>query len=82
MTARVVLFSRPGCGLCRTAREVLEAERLRTAFDLEEIDISGDGGLERDYGIRIPVILVDGEEIAEVALDPEVLRVALTDRGR
>jgi glutaredoxin len=80
VTARVVLFSRPGCGLCRTALEVLERERGRTPFDLEEIDVSTDEELERAYGIRIPVVLVDGEEIAEIEVDRRVLRRAL--RGR
>lgn len=80
MTARVVLLSRPGCGLCRTARELLERERARTPFDLEEIDVSTDDALERDYGIRIPVVLVDGEEIAEIEVDRRTLRRAL--RGR
>lgn len=82
MTPRVVLFSRPGCGLCATAREVLDTERARTAFDLEELDVSTDEALERAYGIRIPVVLVDGREIAEIALDPEVLRAALGLRPR
>lgn len=80
MTARVTLLSRPGCGLCRTARAVLERERARTPFDLEEIDISSDDALERAYGIRIPVVLVDGEEIAEIEVDRKVLRRALRAR--
>lgn len=82
MTARVTLLSRPGCGLCRTAREVLERERARTPFDLEEVDVSTDEALERAYGIRIPVVLVDGEEIAEIEVDRRVLRRALRTRGR
>jgi glutaredoxin len=82
VTARVTLFSRPGCGLCRTAREVLERERARTPFDLEEVDVSADAALERAYGIRIPVVLVDGEEVAEIEVDRKVLRRALQAHGR
>lgn len=77
MTPQVVLLSRPGCGLCRTARAVLDAERGRTPFDLEEIDISEDASLEREYGIRIPVVLIDGEEVAEIEVDRESFRAAL-----
>jgi Glutaredoxin-like domain (DUF836) len=62
------MYSRPGCGLCDEAREVILAERARTAFDFEEVDVSGDGALELDYGIRIPVVLVDGAEAFEVRL--------------
>ena len=69
----VVLYSRPGCGLCDRAREVLEAQRARTPFDVEEVDVSGDDDLERAYGVRIPVVLVDGRERFEVEIDPSEL---------
>jgi glutaredoxin len=64
------MYSRPGCGLCDEAREVILAEGARTGFDFEEVDISGQDALELEYGIRIPVVLVDGEERFEVRLDP------------
>jgi glutaredoxin len=67
----VVMYSRPGCGLCDEARQVILAELARTDFDFDEVDISGDDALELEYGIRIPVVLVDGEERFEVRLEPE-----------
>ncbi|MEP6475721.1 MAG: glutaredoxin family protein [Actinomycetota bacterium] len=77
----VVLFSRPGCGLCDRAREVLEAQRARTPFALDEVDISGDERLELEYGIRIPVVTVDGRERFEVDVDPaELARLAQGSR--
>lgn len=79
---KVVLLSRPGCGLCRTAREVLERERARIPFDLEEVDVSTDEELERAYGIRIPVVLLDGEEVAEIEVDRRAFRRLLRDRRR
>ena len=66
----VVLYSRPACGLCDRARAVLETQRARTPFDLREIDISGDDDLELEFGMRIPVVLVDGRERFEVEVDP------------
>ncbi|HEU4355891.1 MAG TPA: glutaredoxin family protein [Actinomycetota bacterium] len=66
----VVLYSRPGCGLCDEAREVILAERARTPFAFDEVDIAGDDELELEYGIRIPVVLVDGSERFEVRVDP------------
>ena len=65
-----MLYSRPGCGLCDQAREILEAQRARTAFDLEEVDVSGDDAMELEYGIRIPVVEIDGEEAFEISVDP------------
>jgi hypothetical protein len=66
---RVLLYSRPGCGLCDEARTVILAERERTPFAFEEVDVSGDDGLELEYGIRIPVVLIDGEERFEIQVD-------------
>jgi glutaredoxin len=65
----VLMYARPGCGLCDEAREVIMAERARTPFEYREVDVSGDDALELEYGIRIPVVLVDGRELFEIALD-------------
>ncbi|HZD16920.1 MAG TPA: glutaredoxin family protein [Actinomycetota bacterium] len=73
----VRMYSRPGCGLCDEARVVILAERERFPFAYEEIDISADDALEREYGIRIPVVLVDGQELFEITVDPGELREAL-----
>ena len=70
---RVVLYSRAGCHLCDAARDVLLAERARSPFELVEIDVAGDDHLEREYGIRIPVVEVDGRERFEYQVDPAEL---------
>lgn len=75
---RVLLYSRPGCGLCDEARRTILAARERFVFAFEDVDISGDDALEREYGIRIPVVLVDGEELFEVRVDPADLDAAIT----
>lgn len=74
------MYSRPGCGLCDSAREVIRAERMRTPFDYREVDISGDDTLELEYGIRIPVVLVDGRELFEVRVDARRLAQAVAGR--
>lgn len=66
----VVLYSRPGCHLCDEARAVLEAERVRTPFDLEERNIEADDELVKEYGIRIPVVEIDGVDRFEISVDP------------
>jgi glutaredoxin len=70
---RVVLYSRAGCHLCDAARDVLVAERSRTPFELVEVDVAGDDLLEREYGIRIPVVEIDGRERFEYEVDPAEL---------
>ena len=66
----VVLYTRAGCHLCDEARDVLLAERARTPFTLEEVDIETDDELVREYGVRIPVVAIDGQERFEVRVDP------------
>jgi glutaredoxin len=73
----VRMYSRPGCHLCDVARDVIEGVRERLAFAYEEVDISGDDRLEREYGIRIPVVLVDGRERFEIVVDADELATAL-----
>jgi Glutaredoxin-like domain (DUF836) len=75
--ARVTLYGKPGCHLCDDARAALLAVRAGRPFDLEEVDVSVDPGLHRRYGERIPVVMVDGEELFEHFVDPVVLRERL-----
>jgi hypothetical protein len=67
----VRLYSRPGCHLCDDVRALILAERDRTAFVFEDVDVSTGEDLEREYGTRIPVVEVDGAEVAEISLDPD-----------
>ena len=78
---QVTLFSRPGCHLCDVARGALLTQRDRTPFDLVEVDVSTEDALELEYGIRIPVVLIDGVEAFEIEVDAERLR-ELVSRSR
>ena len=75
----VLLYSRPRCGLCDEARDTILAVRERVPFDFREIDVSGDDALELEYGIRIPVVLVDGEELAEIRVGERELEETVRD---
>jgi glutaredoxin len=71
----VVLYTRPGCCLCDTARDVLTnvGARHPSVFQLEERDIETDEALLRAYLERIPVIAIDGEEAFELSVDEGAL---------
>jgi len=56
---------------------VVMAEREWTMFGYREVDISGDDALELEYGVRIPVVSVDGVEAFEIRVDPAQLAEAL-----
>jgi hypothetical protein len=73
----VVLYARDGCHLCDEARRVIGEIRGSVRFDFTEIDIETDDSLIRDYGIRIPVVTVDGEELFEISVDPAEFRAAV-----
>jgi hypothetical protein len=75
--ARVVLYTRGGCHLCDEAREVIELVRRTVPFTFTEVDIETDDALVRDYGIRIPVVAVDGEELFEISVDQAAFRAAV-----
>jgi glutaredoxin len=70
---RVVLYSRPGCHLCDEARRSIRAVGKRHRFVFEEVDIEADDGLLKEYGIRVPVVTVDGEERFEISVDERAL---------
>ncbi len=65
----VVMYSRRTCGLCDKARTVILAARERTPFGFDEIFIDGDHALEREYGLRVPVVSIDGVEEFEYEVE-------------
>jgi hypothetical protein len=71
------MLSRTECGLCDEAREVILAVRAEVPFEYEEVFIDGLEDLERAYGLRVPVVLIDGEEAFEVQVDPGLLGAAV-----
>ena len=83
MTARVRLYSRPGCHLCDDARAVVASVCAELGEDFDEVDITGPDAAELmlAYGEEIPVTFVDGEQHDFWRVDADRLRTALT-RGR
>ena len=69
----VTLYGKPGCHLCDDAREVVERVREQRPFDLREVDVTLDPGLHREYGERIPVLALDGEELFDYFVEEAVL---------
>ena len=56
---RVTLISRDGCHLCEVAERTLD--RI-AAGDWTRVDVDSSIELTRDYGDRVPVVLLDGQE--------------------
>jgi hypothetical protein len=59
---RLALITRPGCHLCEAAREAMDRVAAVTGDRWIELDVTDDVELEREYGDRLPVVLLDGKE--------------------
>lgn len=77
ITARVTLYTRPGCHLCDAAREVVARVCADVGESFDEVDITTDDELEDRFGEDIPVTFVDGRQHDFWRVDETRLRAAL-----
>lgn len=74
---RVRLYSKPGCHLCDDARSVIERVCAEVGTSYDEVDITGDPALMKQYGEQIPVTFVDGAQHDFWRVEESRLRAAL-----
>ena len=77
----VKLYSRPRCHLCETAREILEELQQDWNFAIEEINIDLDDELVEKYGIMIPVVELDREELQYGIVNKKFISEAFTRKN-
>jgi glutaredoxin len=77
-TIQATLYTRAGCHLCEAAIAELDRLRLRRPHQLALVDVSANPELERRYGERIPVLVINGREYA-APLPPAALERALAE---
>ena len=58
MTVNLRLYSRAGCHLCEDAEQTLLGLPQTDKFTLEVVDIDKDRLLQREFALRIPVLVV------------------------
>lgn len=75
---KVTLFTKAECGLCRQAEDVLLRLRKKIPFELELVDVESDQALYSRYWDRVPVVAVDGTEVAAAPLDERSLQALLS----
>jgi glutaredoxin len=78
---RLTLYTRTGCHLCEEAERVLRAEQAAAGFGLDLVDIDRDPELARRYGVRVPVVAMDGEDLFEYEVPLDLLRARLARVG-
>ncbi|MBE3556835.1 MAG: glutaredoxin family protein [Firmicutes bacterium] len=77
---RVVLVRRKGCSLCEETHRRLETLGVLAAdrpFLYEEWWADEDPFLQQTYGERLPVLLIDGKEVASGRIEMAQLRALL-----
>lgn len=74
----VTIYGKPDCGLCQEVEAVVREVARRRRFRLEKKNILEDPVLLEQYKAAIPVVHVDGQEIARYRLTAFVLETALT----
>ncbi|WP_328329895.1 glutaredoxin family protein [Kribbella sp. NBC_00382] len=75
---RVTLYGKPGCHLCDDARAIVTQVCAELGVGWNEIDITQDEQLFKEYGEQIPVTFVDGRQHDFWRVDPVRLKRALT----
>ncbi len=72
-----MVVSRDGCHLCEQMLEELAAlERASTVPPVTVIDVDSDPDLTRQFGLKVPVLLLDGSVICHYTLNSnELLRL-------
>jgi len=76
----VTLYTKPGCHLCDMVKTVIADVARRRRFRLEVFNILvvEDQAAVEKYKEAVPVVLVDGVEIARVRLTGHDLEAALS----
>ena len=75
---KVTLYTKDGCHLCEEAEDALRAIQPSIQFELELVYIEDDATLLDRYQDRVPVIALDGTEVASAPVDERTLRAALS----
>jgi hypothetical protein len=73
----LVVITRQGCGLCdEMLYGLAELERKQSLPPVSVVDIDSDPELVRQFGLKVPVLLLDGSVICHYTLNSnEVLRL-------
>jgi hypothetical protein len=79
----LTIYSRPGCHLCDDMKAVVHrvADACGEPLAIDEVDISTDAQLESQYGLEIPVLLLDGRKVAKYRIGEDELKRVLAGRA-
>jgi glutaredoxin len=64
LQTEITFYTRKRCPLCEKAKKMILELKEEWNFSFEEIDIDESDELTELYGIMIPVVQINGEEVA------------------
>ncbi|MGG5252043.1 glutaredoxin family protein [Neobacillus sp. SM06] len=59
----IILYTRDGCHLCKKAKQDLMELKNELSFSFEEKNIAQSDELTEQYGLMIPVVVIDGDVV-------------------
>jgi glutaredoxin len=79
--ARLVVYTKPGCHLCDDMLDLLHTVLSGTAMAVTERNIALDLDEFERFKHDIPVLMIDGREVARHRISEPALRAALDAAG-
>jgi len=70
---RLSIYTREGCSLCEQMIAEVQAQAGGHGLTIEILDVDADERARARYGLKVPVLLVDGEPVCSGRLDADVL---------
>jgi glutaredoxin len=75
--SRIELISRQRCHLCEDAEKLLSQLQTEFPFSFDVLDVDSDPSLHLYYTHRVPVLRINGREVAELVFSIEKVRAQL-----
>lgn len=73
MKTTLKLYTRNRCHLCENAKAMIFSLKEKWDFHYEEADIDASDELIEKYGLMIPVVEINGEEVQYGQIDKDLL---------
>ena len=80
MSVLLAIYTRHSCHLCDVMKAAVREVAAEVPLSLEEVDVDRSPALAHEYGRDVPVLFVEGREIARHRVTVDALRTALRDR--
>lgn len=79
---QITLLRKQDCGLCDHAAAALSRISHKVPLTVEHVDIDEDEALQARYFLEIPVVLVDGIEVARAPIRERALEETLRELAK